>query len=82
MSTYRHRAISCRPLDDGRVPSMDDRPRLVDGLCTDLFTVYQQLHLAALHTQRQLVPLSVKQLFRAMESPQHLAPSRAGVEEV
>lgn len=82
MSTYRYRSISCSPLDDGGVASSDDWPWLINGLHADLLTVYQQLHLTALHAQRQLVPLSIKELFHAMEGPQHLAPMGASVEEV
>lgn len=61
---------------------VDDWPWLINRLYADLFTVYQQLHLVAFHTQRQLVPLAIKQLFHTMEGPQHLAPMGAGVEEV
>ncbi|TNN67206.1 hypothetical protein EYF80_022544 [Liparis tanakae] len=78
----RDRAISRGPLNDGGVPSLDDWPRLIDGLHADLFAVYEQLHFPALHTQRQLVPVAIKELLHAMEGPQHLAPTGARGEEV
>lgn len=82
MSTYRYRAISCSTLYNGGISLVDDWPWLINGLHSDLFTVYQQFHLAALHTQSYLVPLSIKHLLHTMEGPQHLAPMGACEEEV
>lgn len=82
LPTYRHGAISNGPLGDGSVASADNWPRLGQRLHADLLTVYQQLHLAVLHAQGQLVPVSVKQLLHASEGSEHLAPARADVEEV
>lgn len=81
-TTYRHRAISCRTFHNGGVSSVQDRPWSVDGLHTDFFTVYQQLHLTAFHTQGQLVPLSIEQFPHTAKGSEHSTATWAGVEEV
>lgn len=82
VSTYRHWAVSYSPLDNGGISLAYDRSWLINRLHSDLLAVYQQPHLSACHTQSQLMPLTIKQLFHAMKGPQHVAPMGTGVEKV
>lgn len=80
--TYGGRSVTHSPLHYGGVPLADDWSGVINGLHTDLLTVNQQLHLAALDTQRQLVPLSVEELRHPLEGAQHLCAVGTCVEEV